>query len=132
MQAIPCALMGRDIIGIAETGSGKTAAFTLPMLVYISRQAFNPEQGPLALILAPVRELVLQIAEEVRKLGGSSIKCVSIVGGELIEAQGSALREGAHVVVATPGRLKDCLERRYAVLNQVWNNNDFFLVLVFS
>ncbi len=73
MQAIPCALLGRDVIGIAETGSGKTAAFVLPMMVYISRRVLAPEAGPLALILAPVRELVLQIADEARKLGSGMV-----------------------------------------------------------
>jgi ATP-dependent RNA helicase DDX23/PRP28 len=70
-------------------------------------------------VLAPTRELVLQIAEEARKLGsGIGVQVVSIVGGESIETQGMQLRQGCHVIVATPGRLKDCLERRYCVLQQ--------------
>ena len=77
------------------------------------------EAGPLALVLAPTRELALQIAEEARKLGsGVGAKVVTIVGGESIEVQGTQLRTGCHIVVATPGRLRDCLERRYAVLQQ--------------
>lgn len=125
MATIPLGLQQRDIIGIAETGSGKTAAFVLPMLVYIMRQPpmkGNPEieaEGPYAVILAPTRELTQQIEEETRKLAQyTEFRVVSIVGGQSIEDQGFALRKGCDIVVATPGRLVDCVERRYAVLNQ--------------
>ncbi len=91
MQAIPCALLGRDVIGIAETGSGKTAAFVLPMLVYISRRPLLPEAGPLALVLAPVRELVLQIADNARMLGAGMVG--SFVFLEM-ERRGHLRREG--------------------------------------
>ncbi|XP_039115413.1 DEAD-box ATP-dependent RNA helicase 21-like isoform X1 [Dioscorea cayenensis subsp. rotundata] len=123
MAAIPLGLEQRDVIGIAETGSGKTAAFVLPMLVYISKlppmNEDSEAEGPYALVLAPTRELALQIEEETVKLARYlGINVVSIVGGQSIEEQGFKLRQGCEVVVATPGRLLDCLERRYVVLNQ--------------
>eukprot|EP00899_Mesostigma_viride_P003847 jgi/Mesvir1/13463/Mv16523-RA.1 len=123
MAAIPLGLANMDVLGTAETGSGKTAAFVLPMLVYISHlppmTEENEAEGPYAVIMAPTRELVLQIEEEIIKLAEfMDIRTVSIVGGQSIEEQGFKLRKGCEVIVATPGRLLDCLERRYAVLNQ--------------
>ncbi len=111
MQAIPIGLQNRDVLGMAETGSGKTCAFVVPMLVYISKlPKMTPEseaEGPYALIMAPSRELVTQIATEVTRLGSDmGIRCVSVVGGANIEDQAFALRRGCEVVVATPGRLK--------------------------
>ncbi|KAK9948004.1 hypothetical protein M0R45_003595 [Rubus argutus] len=121
MAAIPLGLQQRDIIGIAETGSGKTAAFVLPMLDYISRlppiSEENEAQGPYAVVLAPTRELALQIERETVKFA-HYLKVVSIVGGQSIEEQGFRIAQGCEVVIATPGRLNDCLERRYVVLNQ--------------
>jgi ATP-dependent RNA helicase DDX23/PRP28 len=123
MQAIPIGLQGRDLLGIAETGSGKTAAFVLPMLCYVSAQprmtAETMRDGPYALILAPTRELVLQIESEAKRFGkATGARTVSIVGGQSIEEQGILLRRGCEIVVATPGRLIDCLEQRYIALNQ--------------
>ncbi|KAI7836834.1 hypothetical protein COHA_009335 [Chlorella ohadii] len=125
MAAIPLGLQFRDVIGIAETGSGKTAAFVLPMLVYIQAQPpmlGNPEieaEGPYAVVLAPTRELAQQIEEETRNLAHyTEFRVVSVVGGQSIEDQGFALRKGCDIVVGTPGRLVDCIERSYAVLNQ--------------
>nr|XP_043605891.1 DEAD-box ATP-dependent RNA helicase 21-like [Erigeron canadensis]XP_043605892.1 DEAD-box ATP-dependent RNA helicase 21-like [Erigeron canadensis]XP_043605893.1 DEAD-box ATP-dependent RNA helicase 21-like [Erigeron canadensis]XP_043605894.1 DEAD-box ATP-dependent RNA helicase 21-like [Erigeron canadensis]XP_043605895.1 DEAD-box ATP-dependent RNA helicase 21-like [Erigeron canadensis]XP_043605896.1 DEAD-box ATP-dependent RNA helicase 21-like [Erigeron canadensis]XP_043605897.1 DEAD-box ATP-d len=123
MAAIPLGLQQRDVIGVAGTGSGKTAAFVLPMLAYISIlppiSELNEVEGPYAVVLAPTRELALQIEEETVKLARYvGIKVVSIVGGQSIEEQGFKIRQGCQVVIATPGRLKDCLERRYVVLNQ--------------
>ncbi|KAJ8640336.1 hypothetical protein MRB53_017030 [Persea americana] len=123
MAAIPLGLQQRDVIGIAETGSGKTAAFVLPMLTYISRlppmSEDNEAEGPYAVVMAPTRELAQQIEDETVKFAHYlGIKVVSIVGGQSIEEQGFKLRQGCEVVIATPGRLIDCLERRYAVLNQ--------------
>ncbi|KAF9622918.1 hypothetical protein IFM89_035151 [Coptis chinensis] len=103
--AIPLGLQQRDVIGIAETRSSKTAAFVLPMLTYISRlppmSEENEAEGPYAVVMAPTRELAQQIEDEAS-----------------IEEQGFKIRQGCEVVIATPGRLIDCLERRYAVLNQ--------------
>jgi ATP-dependent RNA helicase DDX23/PRP28 len=122
-QAIPIGLQNRDIIGVAETGSGKTASFLLPMLDFISELPKLTEEnmgdGPYALILAPTRELAQQIEQEARKFCSRlSYICVSIVGGHSIEEQAFHLRNGAHIIIATPGRLKDCIDRRIVVLNQ--------------
>ncbi|OAA73137.1 DEAD-like helicase [Cordyceps fumosorosea ARSEF 2679] len=121
--AIPIALQARDLIGVAVTGSGKTAAFLLPLLVYIADlpplTETNKNDGPYALILAPTRELVQQIEKEARKFGEPlGFRCVSIVGGHSLEEQAYALRNGAEIIVATPGRLVDCIERRLLVLSQ--------------
>ncbi|KAF4922290.1 Pre-mRNA-splicing ATP-dependent RNA helicase PRP28 [Colletotrichum viniferum] len=121
--AIPIALQARDLIGVAVTGSGKTAAFLLPLLVYISDlpplTEVNRNDGPYALILAPTRELVQQIETEAKKFAGPlGFRVVSIVGGHSLEEQAFALRNGAEIIVATPGRLVDCIERRLLVLSQ--------------
>lgn len=125
MASIPIGLKQRDVIGIAETGSGKTAAFVVPMLQYIKGQPVmrgNPDieaEGPYAVILAPTRELAQQIEAETKKLARhTGYRVVCIVGGKNIEEQGFALRQGCEILVATPGRLLDCIKRRYAVLNQ--------------
>ncbi|KIK08712.1 hypothetical protein K443DRAFT_531100 [Laccaria amethystina LaAM-08-1] len=122
-QAIPIGLQNRDIIGIAETGSGKTAAFVIPMLSFISGlPPFTDDirhLGPYALIMAPTRELAQQIESEARKFASPlGFKCVSIVGGRAVEEQQFNLREGAEIIIATPGRLKDVIERHVLVLSQ--------------
>lgn len=121
--AIPIALQGRDLIGIAVTGSGKTAAFLLPLLVYIQKlpplDDITKNDGPYALILAPTRELAQQIETEAHKFATPfGYKVVSIVGGHSLEEQAFALSNGAEIIVATPGRLVDCIERRLLVLSQ--------------
>lgn len=121
--AIPTALSGVDLVGIAVTGSGKTAAYVIPMVVYVKslppmthESALN---GPYALVMAPTRELAQQISEECEKFAKPlGIRAVSVVGGVDIQEQGFLLREGAEIVICTPGRLVDCLERRLVVLNQ--------------
>ncbi|AFZ81122.1 DEAD box ATP-dependent RNA helicase family member protein [Theileria equi strain WA] len=123
MQAIPIALEMRDLIGIAVTGSGKTAAFVLPMLTYVkSLPPLNDEtgqDGPYSLILAPSRELALQIFDETNKFAAfCKCKTVAVVGGRSAEVQAFELRRGAEVVIGTPGRVKDCLDRAYTVLSQ--------------
>ncbi|KAI7776924.1 hypothetical protein LA080_004287 [Diaporthe eres] len=121
--AIPIALQARDLIGVAVTGSGKTAAFLLPLLVYIrslpALDEYNKADGPYALIMAPTRELAQQIESEAKKFAEPlGFNTVSIVGGHSLEEQAFALRNGAEIIVATPGRLKDCIERRLLVLSQ--------------
>ena len=121
--AIPIALQTRDLIGVAVTGSGKTAAFVLPLLVYISElptlTELTKHDGPYALVLAPTRELAQQIEAEARKFAAPlGFTCVSLVGGHTLEEQAYSLRDGAEIVIATPGRLVDCLERRLLVLAQ--------------
>ncbi|GJN83192.1 ATP-dependent rRNA helicase RRP3 [Purpureocillium lilacinum] len=107
-KSIPVALEGRDIIGLAETGSGKTAAFALPML-----QALLDKPQPLfGLVLAPTRELAAQIGQAFEALGSMiSLRCAVIVGGLDMVPQAIALGKKPHVIVATPGRLVDHLEK---------------------
>ncbi|KAF2737849.1 DEAD-domain-containing protein [Polyplosphaeria fusca] len=121
--AIPIALQWRDLIGVAVTGSGKTAAFLLPLLEYISKlpalDAHNRNDGPYAIILAPTRELAQQIEVEARKFATPlGFKTAVLVGGHSIEEQSFSLRDGAEIIIATPGRLLDCIERRVLVLSQ--------------
>lgn len=106
-KSIPIALEGRDIIGLAETGSGKTAAFALPML-----QALLDKPQPMfGLVLAPTRELAYQISQQFEALGSLiNVRCAVIVGGMDMVPQAIALAKKPHIVVATPGRLMDHLE----------------------
>lgn len=104
-QAIPPALAGRDVIGCAQTGTGKTAAFVIPI---IERLPLLPKGQPQALILAPTRELALQILATIEKLGRSRrISATVIVGGADMQAQIRGLRQSPNILVATPGRLLD-------------------------
>ncbi|KAG2414585.1 ATP-dependent rRNA helicase RRP3 [Aspergillus terreus] len=106
-RCIPIALEGRDLIGLAETGSGKTAAFVLPMLQALMDK---PQQFH-SLILAPTRELAQQIAHTVEALGARiSVRCTLLIGGMDMISQAIALGKKPHVIVATPGRLLDHLE----------------------
>ncbi|HEX8561121.1 MAG TPA: DEAD/DEAH box helicase [Pyrinomonadaceae bacterium] len=108
-KAIPVVLTGVDLIGCAETGTGKTAAFLLPTLQRMSEQ---PRPGVRVLVLAPTRELVTQIDESYKQLAPKgSPKCAAVIGGASMARQLDALRRGAGVVVATPGRLLDHVER---------------------
>jgi ATP-dependent RNA helicase DDX23/PRP28 len=123
--AIPIALQSRDLIGVAVTGSGKTAAFLLPLLVYIAELPrldefeWRKNDGPYAIILAPTRELAQQIEIEAKKFSKQlNFNVVSIVGGHSLEEQAYSIRDGAEIIIATPGRLVDCLERRMLVLSQ--------------
>ncbi len=124
-QAIPIGLQRRDLIGVAETGSGKTAAFGIPLCHYLlnlPESILNSvaNEGPLALVMAPTRELALQIDVEFQKLLSRQSHVVScaIVGGQPIQKQAQKLRDGVTIVVGTPGRINDCLEMAYLVLNQ--------------
>jgi ATP-dependent RNA helicase DDX23/PRP28 len=124
-QAIPIGLQRRDLIGVAETGSGKTAAFGIPLCHHIltlpqTILSSVDENGPLALVMAPTRELAQQIDAEIVKILSlqSNIKTTCIVGGQAIQNQAMTLRNGVHIVVGTPGRINDCIENAYLVLNQ--------------
>ncbi len=112
-QAIPLALSGHDIMGLAQTGTGKTLAFGLPMLNAIMQSPSRPESKTTkALILAPTRELVNQIAQTFKTLTRQSkIRVTTVVGGASIGKQQQELAKGTDVLVATPGRLIDLLER---------------------
>ncbi len=114
-EAIPFILRGIDVIGQAHTGTGKTAAFALPILTKIKRR------GPLqAVILAPTRELAVQVTAEFEKFARyTGIRIVSIYGGQSIGIQYSQLRKGVQIVVATPGRLIDHIKRRSISLKEV-------------
>ncbi|HEL1172799.1 DEAD/DEAH box helicase [Streptococcus equi] len=113
---IPLALEGRDVIGQAQTGTGKTAAFGLPTLNKI-RTADNTIQ---ALVIAPTRELAVQSQEELFRFGrDKGVKVRSVYGGSSIEKQIKALKSGAHVVVGTPGRLLDLIKRKALRLDHV-------------
>jgi ATP-dependent RNA helicase RhlE len=120
--AIPPIVEGHDLIGIAQTGTGKTAAFTLPLLERMLNAP--PQQGtrrtPQLLIVAPTRELAAQIEENVRLFSrGTQFRTVTIFGGVGESPQIDALRRGADIVVATPGRLLDLMQQRHVALDRV-------------
>jgi ATP-dependent RNA helicase RhlE len=115
--AIPAALRGRDIIGTAQTGTGKTAAFVLPIL---NKLLDGPRGIPRALIVTPTRELAEQIHQVVRALSaGTKLRSAAIYGGVGANRQIKALKEGAEILVATPGRLLDLLQQRHAKLERI-------------
>ena len=106
-EAIPVAISGKDVIGLAETGSGKTGAFALPIL----QSLLASPQGLYALVLTPTRELAYQISEQFEALGsGIGVKCAVIIGGIDMMTQAIMLAKKPHIVIATPGRLVDHLE----------------------
>ncbi|WP_247940153.1 DEAD/DEAH box helicase [Streptococcus gordonii] len=115
-QTIPLAMAGKDVIGQAQTGTGKTAAFGFPTLEKIDTD--NPAVQ--ALVIAPTRELAVQSQEELFRFGRSKgVKVRSVYGGSSIEKQIKALKSGAHIVVGTPGRLLDLIKRKALKLNQI-------------
>ncbi|MCB0960893.1 MAG: DEAD/DEAH box helicase, partial [Acidimicrobiales bacterium] len=109
------ALEGRDLCGKAPTGSGKTLAFGIPMVARVTRSAPKKPHG---LVLAPTRELAIQVADELRALG-TELRVLAVYGGAGIEPQIRKLRAGVDIVVATPGRLKDLIDRRVCDLRAV-------------
>jgi ATP-dependent RNA helicase RhlE len=115
-QAIPLVLKGRDLMGLAQTGTGKTAAFTLPI---VDRLVDGPQRTR-ALVLTPTRELCVQVEESVHKYAKhSELTVVSVYGGVPLEPQQKMLRAGVDIVVATPGRLIDHLERQNVVFDDL-------------
>jgi len=123
-QAIPLVLAGRDVLAAAQTGTGKTAAFTLPILDRLRQHAntsFSPARHPvLVLILVPTRELAMQVDESVRTYGRTvPLRSTVVYGGIPMDPQIKALREGVEILVATPGRLLDLVGQRVANLGQV-------------
>ena len=112
--AIPIIASGRDVMGCAQTGSGKTAAFILPILNKImSDHTSAPSSKPICLIMAPTRELAIQIHDETRKFSrGSWLKVALAYGGTASNHQATKIEEGAHVLVCTPGRLMDFLDKK--------------------
>jgi ATP-dependent RNA helicase DDX5/DBP2 len=120
-QGWPVALSGRDCICVAQTGSGKTLAYLLPAIVHINAQPLlRPGDGPIVLVLAPTRELAVQIEEIAHKYGKSSqVKNVCLYGGAPKRDQAMQLRQGVEVAIATPGRLIDFLESGTTNLRRV-------------
>jgi ATP-dependent RNA helicase DeaD len=107
---IPLALQGIDLVGQAQTGTGKTAAFAIPILEKLEPQ--KGKRGPQALVLTPTRELAVQVRDEIAKLShGRHIHCVAVYGGKPIREQIEKLRRGAEIVVGTPGRILDHMSR---------------------
>ena len=117
-QAIPHAMNGRDVMGLAQTGTGKTAAFGLPLIHALTKIGAKPKpRGVHSLILAPTRELANQIAENLRSYtGGSHLSVAIVVGGMSINRQINRLERGVDLLVATPGRLMDLLDRKAVTL----------------
>lgn len=115
-QTIPLAMEGKDVIGQAQTGTGKTAAFGIPMIDKIEKDQ-KKIQG---LVVAPTRELAIQVSEEIHRLGQyKGVKTMPVYGGQHMERQIKALRDGPHIVVATPGRLLDHLRRKTINISNV-------------
>jgi len=113
--AIPVLMSGRDVVGQAHTGTGKTAAFAISML-----QEITPKQGIQGLVIAPTRELAMQITEEIRRLAKhTGIKATTVYGGQGMGLQLDQLRNNPEIIVATPGRLIDHLKRGSIKLNHV-------------
>ncbi|MDN4473240.1 DEAD/DEAH box helicase [Demequina zhanjiangensis] len=123
-RTIPTLLSGRDVVGLAQTGTGKTAAFALPILARLDREQKKPQ----ALVLAPTRELALQVCEAFERYAAKSpgVHVLPVYGGQAYGIQLSALRRGVHIVVGTPGRIMDHLDRgtldlselKYVVLDE--------------
>jgi superfamily II DNA/RNA helicase len=118
-RALPDAIAGRDVLGRGQTGSGKTLAFGLPMLARLDRLPSVPK-APLGLVLVPTRELAQQVADALAPLGQAlGIRVATVYGGAPMGKQIDQLRRGVHVVIATPGRLQDLVDRGAADLGQV-------------
>ncbi|XP_064485245.1 probable ATP-dependent RNA helicase DDX43 [Ornithodoros turicata] len=120
-QAWPVLLQGHDLIGIAQTGTGKTLAFLLPAFIHIDRQPVPRAErtGPSCLVLAPTRELAQQIEREAKKYNYRGIKCVCVYGGGSRREQIQIINKGVEIVIATPGRLNDLVMNNIIDLNYV-------------
>ncbi|PFG43234.1 ATP-dependent RNA helicase DeaD [Isoptericola jiangsuensis] len=120
-QAIPPLLAGRDITGVAQTGTGKTAAFGIPLLAAVDADAPVARGHVQALVLTPTRELALQVADAISTFASHlpGVRVLPVYGGSPYQPQQYALRDGVHVVVGTPGRVMDHMERGALVLDQV-------------
>jgi ATP-dependent RNA helicase RhlE len=123
-KAIPVVLKGRDVMGAAQTGTGKTAGFALPIIQRLLPQAstsMSPARHPVrALVLAPTRELAEQVADNFKKyISKTALRCATVYGGVDMDPQTQALRSGVEIIVATPGRLLDHLQQKNTSLSQV-------------
>ena len=116
-QAIPCALEGKDVLATAQTGTGKTLAFLIPVIEMLQRE---PAKKARVLVLLPTRELAIQVNEEYEKLRGRELsKAALVIGGVSEKAQIQAVRGGAAMVIATPGRLQDFISRKLIDLREI-------------
>ena len=120
-QAWPYLLSGKDMIGIAQTGTGKTLAFLLPCFIHIDNQALPRGQrgGPNVLVLAPTRELAQQIGMEVKKYEYRGIRSVCVYGGGSIKDQSKVITDGVEIIIATPGRFNDLVSRGLICLDSI-------------
>ena len=124
-QSIPYILQGRDIFGCAQTGTGKTASFALPILQLLDAKKSGEARTVKALILAPTRELALQIGESFSAYGTNlGLRHATIFGGVSQHSQTQALRRGVDILVATPGRLLDLMQQGFIKLNAI----EFFVL----
>jgi ATP-dependent RNA helicase RhlE len=116
-RAIPPAIEGRDVIGTAQTGTGKTLAFLIPLIELLNRE---PARHTVALVLLPTRELAMQVHEQYEQLRTQTMpRAAPIIGGVSEKAQIQSLRAATGLVIATPGRLQDLMTRKFADLRQV-------------
>ena len=115
-QSIPPAIQGKDLMGIAQTGTGKTLAFGVPMIQRLA-QSGGKKKG---LVILPTRELALQVDETLRKIGSSlGLKTAILIGGQVMPKQIKALRQNPHIIIATPGRMIDHMDSGRVDLSQV-------------
>src|SRR5918996_973684 len=118
-EAIPVAATGRDVLGIAQTGTGKTASFTLPMITRLETGRARARM-PRSLILAPTRELAAQVAQSFEKYGlGNKLSLALLIGGVSMDDQVKKLDRGVDVLIATPGRLLDHFQRGRVILTDI-------------
>src|SRR5208282_2800485 len=116
-QAIPYALEGKDVLATAQTGTGKTLAFLIPVIEMLQRE---PSQKARVLVLLPTRELAIQVNEEYDKLRGRELsKAALVIGGVSEKSQIQSVRSGSPMVIATPGRLQDFISRRLIDLREI-------------
>ena len=130
-QAIPHALAGHDVMGLAQTGTGKTLAFGLPLVHGLLDDYSKPaSKTAKALILAPTRELVGQIADSLRPLlAGSRLRITTVVGGQSLNRQIHIMARGTDILVATPGRLIDLIDRKAVHLNQTRQHRKYIMAV---
>ena len=115
-RVIPIIQDGRDIVGQAQTGTGKTAAFGIPIIELIHRKS----NGPQALVLVPTRELALQVKNEISSIGKyKNITAIAVYGGQALQSQITSLKQGVDIIIATPGRLMDHIQRGTIKLNRI-------------